>query len=68
MTRTHATLSSLVRRLRPSPERFAAAAALQDPSLLLRYRAAHVHEERPPVRRQGALRSAIQGETPCPAR
>jgi hypothetical protein len=39
MARHHTTLSSLVRRLRPSPERFAAAAALQDPNLLLQYRA-----------------------------
>jgi hypothetical protein len=45
MARHHTTLSSLVRRLRPSPERFAAAAALQDPNLLLQYRAAHVDEE-----------------------
>jgi hypothetical protein len=38
MTRQHATLSSIVRRLRPSPERFAAAAALQDPNLMLQLR------------------------------
>ena len=30
----------LVRRLRPSPERFAAAAAVQDPGLLLQLQAA----------------------------
>ena len=39
MTRTHHTLTSLVRRLRPAPERFAAAAALHDPNLLLQLRA-----------------------------
>jgi hypothetical protein len=39
MARHHTKLSSLVRRQRPSPERFAAAAALQDPNLLLQYRA-----------------------------
>ena len=33
--RHHPALSSVVRRLRPSPERFAAAAALHDPNLLL---------------------------------
>ena len=32
------TPSSLIRRLRPSPARFAAAGAVHDPSLLLRLR------------------------------
>ena len=40
MTREHPTAISIIRRLRPSPDRFAAAAALQDPSLLLQLRAA----------------------------
>jgi hypothetical protein len=40
MTRQHPTPSRLIRRLRPSPERFAAAAAVQDPGLLLRLQAA----------------------------
>jgi hypothetical protein len=35
-------LSNLVRRLRPSPERFAAAAALYDNTPLLQLRAANV--------------------------
>jgi hypothetical protein len=35
MARQHPTLISFARRLRPDPERFAAAAAVQDPSLLL---------------------------------
>ena len=39
MTSKHTT-RSLIRRLRPSPERFAAAAAVQDPSLLLQLQAA----------------------------
>jgi hypothetical protein len=39
MTRTYRTVMSLVRRLRPAPERFAAAAALHDPNLLLQLRA-----------------------------
>jgi hypothetical protein len=56
MSRHHTTLSSLVRRLRPSPQRFAAAAALQDPNLLLQYRAAPVHEELPQVRRRSGAR------------
>ena len=46
MTRKHTT-RSLIRRLRPSPERFAAAAALQDPNLLLQLRAAQSNGERP---------------------
>jgi hypothetical protein len=39
----------LVRRLRPSPERFAAAAALHDPNLLLQLRAARSRRGRPTV-------------------
>jgi hypothetical protein len=34
MARLYPSLISLARRLRPDPERFAAAAALQDPSVL----------------------------------
>jgi hypothetical protein len=40
MTRPHRTLGRLIRRLRPAPARFAAAAAVHDPSLLLALRAA----------------------------
>jgi hypothetical protein len=40
MTRQHPTPRRLVRRLRPAPERFAAAAALQNPGLLLQLQAA----------------------------
>ena len=40
MTRQHPTPISIIRRLRPSPDRFAAAAAVQDPSLLLQLQAA----------------------------
>lgn len=47
MARQHPVLSSLVRRLRPAPERFAAAGAVQDPSLLLQLQAARVRGERP---------------------
>ncbi|HKE78098.1 MAG TPA: Na+/H+ antiporter NhaA [Solirubrobacteraceae bacterium] len=46
MTLKHTT-RSLTRRLRPSPERFAAAAALQDPNLLLQLRAAQSNGKRP---------------------
>jgi len=75
MTRQHATRSSIVRRLRLSPDRFAAAAALQDPHLLLQLQAAQSHGERPTNpprssmprrRRRGALvslRGALTGET-----
>jgi hypothetical protein len=47
MTRQDATRSSIVRRLRPAPERFAAAAALQSPGLLLQLRAARSDADRP---------------------
>jgi hypothetical protein len=40
MTRQHTTYRRLARRLRPAPERFAAAAALQSPGLLLQLQAA----------------------------
>ena len=40
MDRHHPALSKLIRRLRPSPERFAAAAAVHDPSVLLALEAA----------------------------
>jgi hypothetical protein len=56
MTRQHPTLSSVVRRLRPSPERFAAAAAWQDPTLLMQLQAAAVCGYRLPVM------------SPCPTR
>jgi Na+/H+ antiporter NhaA len=65
MARHHTQLSSLVRRLYPSPERFAAAAALQDPNLLLQYQAAHPYAEPPtsrPPRGRRSLRSAFRGE------
>jgi hypothetical protein len=47
MARHDAIASSLFNRLRPSPERFAAAAALHDPNLLLQLRAARVHATSP---------------------
>jgi hypothetical protein len=40
MSRHHLIPSNVARRLRPSAERFAAAAALQDPSLMLHLQAA----------------------------
>jgi hypothetical protein len=46
MTRQHPTRSSIARRLPLSPDRFAAAAALQDPNLLLQLQAAQSHGER----------------------
>jgi hypothetical protein len=46
MNRQHYTPSRLVRRLWPSPERFAAAAAVYDPGLLLRLQAAREHAAR----------------------
>ena len=62
MTRKHSAARNLVRRLRPSPERLAAAAALQDPSLLMQLQATQEHGERPPRRRR-AIPAAIRGET-----
>jgi hypothetical protein len=47
MTRQHPNLSSVVRRFRLAPDRLAAAAALQDPNLLLRLQAARSHREKP---------------------
>jgi hypothetical protein len=79
MARQNTTARSLVRRLRPSAERFAAAAALQDPNLLLQLQAARSHDERPTGRRRtgrSAFRGAASGEqgaalllatTPCVA-
>jgi Na+/H+ antiporter NhaA len=59
MIRQHPTARDLLRRLRPAPERFAAAAALQDPSLLMQARAA-----RPPRKpRVGRERRRVDGET-----
>jgi hypothetical protein len=48
MTRQHATPRRPVRRLRPAPERFAAAAALQNPGLLLQLRADADHADGEP--------------------
>ena len=47
MTRKHRTHPGVLRGLRPSPDRFAAAAALQDPALLLGLQAAQSQGERP---------------------
>jgi len=78
MTRQHPTLSSVVRRLRPSPERFAAAAALQDPTLLMQLQAARSRDERPtsppqattPLRRRDSAAPVRRGyrlPATCPA-
>ncbi|HEY7622967.1 MAG TPA: hypothetical protein VH834_24545 [Solirubrobacteraceae bacterium] len=48
MARKHSTARTLISRLRLSPERFAAAAALQDPSLLMQLQAAQEHDGRSP--------------------
>jgi Na+/H+ antiporter NhaA len=69
MTRQHPTPRRLVRRLRPAPERFAAAAALQNPGLLLQLQAADEHAEEPsdppqspsPRRRRRGVRPSIGG-------
>jgi Mn2+/Fe2+ NRAMP family transporter len=47
MTRKHQTVRRIARRLWPSPERFAAAGALQDPNLLLQLQAAQSNGNRP---------------------
>jgi hypothetical protein len=46
MVRTHAILNSLARRLRPSPESLAAAAALHDLSPLLQLQAERLRRDR----------------------
>jgi hypothetical protein len=61
MARHRTTVTSLVSRLRPSPERFAAAGALQDPNPLLQYQAARPHEERPPGARRCRARLSFDG-------
>jgi hypothetical protein len=53
------TLTSIARRLRPAPERFAAAAAVQDPSLLMQAQAARAPRREQPARRQ---RRPVDGE------
>ena len=75
MTRQDPTPRRLARRLRPAPERFAAAAALQNPGLLLQLQAADEHAEEPsgppplpsPRRRRRGVRptivGALRGET-----
>ena len=47
MTGQHPTSRRLVRRLRPAPERFAAAAALQSPGLMLQLQAADERADEP---------------------
>jgi Na+/H+ antiporter NhaA len=59
MTSLHPPFRNLLRRLRPAPERFAAAAALQDPSLLMQAQAARPPRQKP-VRPQ---RPRVDGET-----
>jgi hypothetical protein len=54
MARHHSAPTNLIRRLRPSPERFAAAAAVHDPSLLLALEASCLRGERPPGPRRPA--------------
>ncbi|MEN3281121.1 MAG: hypothetical protein V7607_2261 [Solirubrobacteraceae bacterium] len=46
MSRHHTTVKSLARRLRPTPTDFAAAAALNDPGLLVRAQAAQQKQQR----------------------
>jgi hypothetical protein len=53
----HENLARIARRLRPSAERFAAAGAVQDPSLLMQARAGR--RPVPPARRE---RPQIAGE------
>jgi hypothetical protein len=78
MARQHRNPSSVVRRLRPSPERFTAAAALQDPTLLMQLQAARSYDERPtgppqasaPLRRRVSVAPALRGyrlAATCPA-
>jgi Na+/H+ antiporter NhaA len=67
MTRQHTTTRrlarQLVRRLRPAPERFAAAAAVQSPGLLLQLQAADEHAEEEPSHPSPTIGAAARGET-----
>ena len=69
MTRARPNSISIIRRLRPSPDRLAAASALQDPNLLLHLQAAHADgEQRTTPRpsrapRPSPIRGALAGET-----
>ena len=70
MSRNHRTVTSLARRLRPTAADFAAAAAVHDPSYLLRLQAGQRHLEQsvrpaPPRRRRrlASIRRAMTGET-----
>jgi hypothetical protein len=56
MTRRSRTFKRLARLLRPSPARFAAAAALHDPGLLLALQAARADGERRDAPARGARR------------
>jgi Na+/H+ antiporter NhaA len=60
MARTHELPRRLLARLRPSPDRFAAAAALQDPSLLLRLEAEQHHAPPPPPRGDRGVAASIR--------
>ncbi len=58
MARKNTIRSSFARRLRLSPDRLAAAAAVQDPSLLLALQAARSHGERPAAHAATSPRAA----------
>ena len=58
MARQTPTPRNLLRRLRSAPERFAAAAAVYDPALLLALRAARIADERRAARHQTVANSA----------
>ena len=61
MARRHTTLTRIAQALRPDPSRFAAAGALQDPSLLMRAQAQEERVARTP--RFTALRGALRAES-----
>jgi ferredoxin-NADP reductase/MOSC domain-containing protein YiiM len=61
MARRHPTHQGLVGRLRPSPEDVAAAAALDDPALLLRVQAQRLHDDPPESAPDALRRPAMSG-------
>jgi hypothetical protein len=69
MTRRSRTFKRLARLPGPSPARFAAAAAVHDPGLLLALQAARADDDRRDAPARGARRRRGSGLTsPCAAR
>jgi hypothetical protein len=62
------TLERIVRRLKPSAESFAAAAAVYGPDLMLQLKATPGAVEGPPSRESDSSDGDLEGARPCPER